>query len=73
MTFTRWSTRLTQNSTAAMCSRMDMVADSPVVPQTHTASTPDSIWAEGLELYETIEDGILREHDLKEPIIWESN
>lgn len=37
----------------------------PVLPP------PDT--PEGLELYETIEDGILREHDLKEPIIWESN
>ena len=29
--------------TAAMCSRMDIVADSPVVPHTHTASTPAAI------------------------------
>ena len=44
MTFTRWLTRLTQYSTTAMCSRMVMVADSPVVPHTQMASTPPSIW-----------------------------
>ena len=37
----------------------------PVLPP------PDT--PEGLELYERIEGEILREHNLKEPIIWESN
>ena len=37
----------------------------PVLPP------PDT--SEGLDLYEKIEADILQEHNLKEPIIWESN
>ena len=45
MTFTRpWACR-TQNAMTASCSLVDMVALSPVVPQTQMASTPRAIWS----------------------------
>ena len=42
ITLARPFTRLTQAFTSLMCSRTERVADSPVVPQTQTASTPPS-------------------------------